>query len=884
MQEGHFMKLTAKIPKGKRIVSEIRKKIETGVLQAGERLSTVREMTKIFDTSPSVVQGAMQSLVKDSYIECRGHSGYYVRKIACAADTESAQTEKIEQKDTIPFIVIHHNDLVWRRNYDEYDDIRREQIKLELELSRKDSTFTFGIEQSAVLERYVEQEPGDKEYIQQLINEGRLEPSGAYCIQDLNMVSGEAILMCHLYGKKYYKDVWGSDTRVASLTDAFGSCSQMPQILSLAGFLYLIPGRLNNRDLKALPFPYDGVFRWVGLDGTPFIVTAREGRFTGHGIWNDVGLVCRDKNTRVMEDLANAQTDPADFLLIYTTEEALITKDISKIIDVLNRTGKRKIAFRNAESFFDAAEKNNVPHVYGEFNPVFTGCYATRISIKQGNRKAENQLFESEFLDLFRKGKGKDFTPVWKQLFLIGFHDAICGCHSDHANEQIREKLDFVLSATKPSMPAAKAAEFSVVSMNQSTGIQLASSPVPPEGILSQKEGNSYLFEYEGAFSSKTFRAAKKKIAAAKKCSAKFETDYYKADFTNGIARIENKNGKNVFGEDFGELVLRPDYGTMWQETYLGSSIVRREDTIEKLVSCEEGAVFFKVVTEGYIKDGPADDGNTGNHWPGFESLSFRKEYLFPKHADYFKMKLTIDFHGCNTKTMICFPTEVDCHTGHPVYQVPFGSMERKPYYEIPHEEVDTAQYLHHSRDYESCKGDWPALNWGDYSDWNGGLAVANNGTPGHELKSGNIMVSLLRSGTQILDGNLMPEKGSFENGVHEYEFAFCAHESHDICRAEQLGQMLNHPARAVGEKLPEGVFLAFSEENLAVSAIRRCEEGILIRVYETLGRYTTAAVSGALMNKKQIYGAQADGSDPEKEDPAELFFKPYEIRTFVLK
>ena len=235
--------------------------------------------------------------------------------------------------------------------------------------------------------------------------------------------------------------------------------------------------------MKDLPFPYDGVFRWVGLDGTPFIVTSREGRFTGHGIWNDVGLVCRDKNTRVTEDLANAQTDPADFLLIYTTEEALITKDISKIVDMLNRNGKRKIAFRNAESFFDAAEKDNVPHVYGEFNPVFTGCYATRISIKHDNRKAENQLFESEFLDLYRKGKGKDFTPVWKQLFLVGFHDAICGCHSDHANEQIREKLDFVLNATRPSMPAAKVTEFSVVAMNQNTGIQLASSPIPPDGI-----------------------------------------------------------------------------------------------------------------------------------------------------------------------------------------------------------------------------------------------------------------------------------------------------------------------------------------------------------------------------------------------------------------
>ena len=62
------MKLTSKPPKGKRIISELKEKIENGILQEGTRLSTVREMVKIFDTSPSVIQNALQSLVKDDYI------------------------------------------------------------------------------------------------------------------------------------------------------------------------------------------------------------------------------------------------------------------------------------------------------------------------------------------------------------------------------------------------------------------------------------------------------------------------------------------------------------------------------------------------------------------------------------------------------------------------------------------------------------------------------------------------------------------------------------------------------------------------------------------------------------------------------------------------
>ena len=879
------MKLTTKMPKGERIVSEIKKKIEEGTLQDGDRVSTVREMTKLFDTSVSVVQNALQSLVKDKYLECKGKSGYYVRKQAAKKAVETAAEEQTEQNKPIPFIVIHHNDLVWRRNFDEYDEIRRKQIKLELEMSRKDPRFTFGIEQSAVLERYAEQEPGDVKYLQQLIDEGRLEPSGAFSIQDLNLVSGEAILMCHLHGKKYYREVWGCDTPVASLTDAFGLCSQIPQILALSGFQYLIPGRLNNRDQKALPFPADGVFRWIGLDGTPIYVTAREGRYTGHGIGREGGSVVNTDNvTRVTNMLADAQNDPSDYIMIYTTEEALIIENLSEVIDNLNRKAARKIAYQNAKTYFEAAEKENIPQVYGEFNPTLTGCYTTRISVKMDNRKAENQIFEAELLDLYRKGKSKDFTPVWKQLYLIGFHDAICGCHTDHANEQIREKLDYVLKETAPAKANLKDGTFTVFAMNQKNGIQLASAPVPPAGIPSQKDGDAYLFEFDGAFTVKKYQTAKKKPAAAKKCSAKFETDYYKVNFSNGIARIENKNGKNVFGNDFGELVLRPEYGTMWQEDYKGAKVVRRDDTEEKLVSCEEGPVFFKVVTEGFIKDGLPEIGNIDNHWPGFESLSFRKEYIFPKHADHFKLKLTVDFHGRNTKTYINFPTTVDCHTAHPLYQVPFGSMERKPYFEIPFNETDSAQFLAHQSDYESAKGDWPALNWVDYSDGNGGLTVANNGTPSHQLKSGNIMVALLRSGTRILDGNLMPEVGSFENGIHEYEFAFQAHQTQDVTKAEQLGQLVNHPARVIAETLPEGDVLSFSQENVAISAIRKSENGILVRVYETQGRYASISMSGSLLKGKTVFNAEADGTVLEKENAAELNFKPFEIRTFILK
>ena len=87
-----------------------------------------------------------------------------------------------------------------------------------------------------------------------------------------------------------------------------------------------------------------------------------------------------------------------------------------------------------------------------------------------------------------------------------------------------------------------------------------------------------------------------------------------------------------------------------------------------------------------------------------------------------------------------------------------------------------------------------------------------------------------------------------------------------------------------MAEKLPEGSLLQFSDDAIAISAIRETGDGILVRAYETLGRYTTVSVSGSLTEKRQIYNAEADGTVLEKENAAELYFKPYEIRTFIIK
>ncbi|NBK24497.1 MAG: hypothetical protein EOM68_21015, partial [Spirochaetia bacterium] len=149
---------------------------------------------------------------------------------------------------------------------------------------------------------------------------------------------------------------------------------------------------------------------------------------------------------------------------------------------------------------------------------------------------------------------------------------------------------------------------------------------------------------------------------------------------------------------------------------------------------------------------GIATLGNLGNHWPGFESLEFRKVYRFYKELDYFTLDLRLDWKGFNTRIAVRFPTRIDPDESHAVYEIPFGTLERAPYWEVPPE---GEKKLHGLYAYGSPQagGNWPALNFVDYSDCEGALAVANTGTPGHHIAGRDITVSLIRSGTATRDG-----------------------------------------------------------------------------------------------------------------------------------
>ena len=248
---------------------------------------------------------------------------------------------------------------------------------------------------------------------------------------------------------------------------------------------------------------------------------------------------------------------------------------------------------------------------------------------------------------------------------------------------------------------------------------------------------------------------------------------------------------------------------------------------------------------------------------------------------------MTLDWTGYNTKISIRFPVDLDVKDSVATYDVPFGAMTRKPYFEVPFEYESSAGLLDNA-DYASAKGDWPALNWVDYSDSRGGLAIANSGTPGHQLVGGNVLVSLLRSGTRCVDGSMVPQPGAYDNGVHEFEFAFRPHAPGELSKAIELGSRLNRPptvhiSDVKGKTVKPSSFIRWNADNVVLSSLRRSGACCILRLYESLGRSTTVE-----------FASDHDGFElmetdlEEKSDTALLgrtaSFRPFEIKTFKIR
>lgn len=724
----------------------------------------------------------------------------------------------------------NHFDPTWRRCWDRkfteagrlfasYRDIEERWISDAI-ATCADGVSCFMVECSFVLRHYLERHPDQADTLRRLAQEGRFELLGAgENIVDANMIHGELLVRNLVLGTRWAEKALGAKPTTGWHSDGFGSCAQMPQIFRECGYSWLPAISYNTPDA-----PY-----WRGLDGStlffssdatsaPLGGTARlvhrqaaKGniyvklppcpacRGTGCAVCGGEGFVI---GRRAEFTAPPAARLPGKLgVLMLWGEEIMPGLNVAEDIAAFNAAhpefAVRQGTYRDIRTYV-ADYLSRVDEVPAdqisskvENNPSQSGCYVSRIKIKQQHRILEHSLLKAECWDtLLNDAANHDrLAGCWKQMTLSGFHDAITGTHIDPAYDELcdlHRELDTLTSeicsaavAQKITHRASSATVFNHTQETASSPVKIVlpvnwtgaavtadHEPVPVHEVANKDGATeiSFLASDVQPLGARTFNITEaasltmENMAVREASCGKFTV----VAGEHGLAGIR----ANGFGDvvdtrnfHFGELVLENDVGDPWGTRSLDRTRTRLSP-YAKLVDIRSNR---NQLTVRYSGKHPACDDPHTTRDPHVTYLTWEQDFLLRAGVPWLEIETRVKWYTQSRRLRLAFPSTTTLDRG--VYEVPYGVLERD-------------RYEGKSINGGNAGGDWPALHWAGIQTPDYTFALFNQGTPSYRIEDGVVMVSVLRS-PQIPYCLLDPESyvsynydGMRDHGDHVFRHA----------------------------------------------------------------------------------------------------------------
>jgi len=339
-----------------------------------------------------------------------------------------------ELKNFAVHLVGHaHIDMNWLWLWPETVEVCRSTFRGALDFMREFPEFTFSQSQASTYVAVEQNYPDIFAEIGQRVKEGRWEVTGGTWVEgDMNMASGEAIARQILYAKRYFRDKFGVDVRIAWEPDTFGHAWTIPQILKKAGIDYYYFCRCG----KGIP-----MFWWEAPDGSRVLAYNVDGY--GGGINDSIGNL----------PLEFSRTyGVADSMQVYGVGDhggGPTRTDVESALELQRRLVFPRVKFSTAQAFFDRAlsQTTKFPVVRDELNFTFEGCYTTHADIKRWNRTSENLLPAAEAFSALAAAYGRayprdGFTTAWRNTCFNQFHDIFDGSAIHGAYDYSRGLFD----------------------------------------------------------------------------------------------------------------------------------------------------------------------------------------------------------------------------------------------------------------------------------------------------------------------------------------------------------------------------------------------------------------------------------------------------------
>ncbi|MPQ43799.1 alpha-mannosidase [Clostridium tarantellae] len=752
-----------------------------------------------------------------------------------------------------------------------------------------------------------EDHPKVYEKVKEKVKEGVWEPEGAMWLEaDCNVTSGESLVRQVLHGKRFFKEEFNVDNEILWLPDVFGYSAALPQILKKCDVNYFMTTKISWNQFNKMP--YD-TFMWKGMDGTEilthFITTTypdqdpyKETMTTYSGNIHP-GSIMGAWGRYQQKDINN------DVLVAFgfgdggggATYEMLETgKRLERGIP-----GAPKVKIGTAKNYFKRLEEKIVdnkrlPKWVGElYLEYHRGTYTSMARNKRDNRVCEHLYTSSEKFNSMAMLLGKNYpyknlNKAWETVLLNQFHDILPGSSIkevydvtaneykeliDNGNELLNEALECIASNINLN-------NRSVIVFNQ---LGFARSDIAtfevPKGIINPavigEDGEEVICQRiddnRAIFFAKEVPAnghkAFKIIEATNKNEEIVKLTEKEAD--NKFFNIKfNKDGniQSLFYKNLNREILKN--GTV------GNQIQAFEDKPMEYSNWDIDIYYtekmwlvndvrsIKVVERGPVRSTLQIERKF------LRSTIIQKIYVY-NDIPRIDFDSYIDWKEHEILLKTEFP--IDVNASEATYEIQYGNVTRPTH---SNTSWDVARF-------EVCGQKWADLSEGDF-----GVSMLNNCKYGHDIKEGNMRLTLLKSG-------IHPYK---ETDQEEHFFTYSIYPHKGTWKSAETVEKayeLNQPFYTKVEEAHDGKIgktmslVNVNKNNILIEVVKKAEDTdhLIVRMYEFHNKRTNAKLKFS-NNILEALECNLMERDLERctfeKNILDFEIKPFEIKTFKVK
>lgn len=416
-------------------------------------------------------------------------------------------------------------------------------------LMQKHPDFRF-LQSSALYYRHIEEEdPALFEQVRARIAEGRWEVIGGMWVEcDTNMPSAEAFLRQFIHGRRYFRDKFAVESKVAWLPDTFGFTAAMPQIMLHAGVDKMVTIKVSWNETNKLD---DSLFQWQGNDGSRVLV------HTFDAYDNDgYNMLMTPAALQEVWDKHSAKDMTGAVIASYGWGDGGGGPDPDQIecIPIINSMPAIPHIEHAAiepyiETLAEQAKTLAVPVWAGElYLEYHRATLTTQGRTKQLNRLAEYGLVAAEAASVFDQLDGgdaplPDLSADWQMMLRNQFHDILPGSSIREVYEQTEPELEAVVAraaAVVTDRLSAMAARrngpdegllVANVAGSAKSGFQIASANMLPASLAPQATDEGFVAAIDQPLSPLSLRFVSKPSSRIASASVEAGTHRLENDF-----------------------------------------------------------------------------------------------------------------------------------------------------------------------------------------------------------------------------------------------------------------------------------------------------------------------------------------------------------------